>query len=152
MNNGVDWCGSLGVEYHRWDFTLGLYCLFRSVLAAESSAFGFCVAFMFGFASVSIIVTVMRHNLAGISTRQWNAVKMGMTLAGQSERSQWSEAHWTRRGKVYGSKWTAFPINSEMTLLEGEKVEVVRVHGLRFTFKNRKTQNLPISGRKVVTN
>jgi membrane protein implicated in regulation of membrane protease activity len=31
--------------------------------------------------------------------------------------------------KVYGSTWTAFPINSETPLLEGEKVEVVRVQG-----------------------
>lgn len=31
--------------------------------------------------------------------------------------------------KVYGSTWTAFPVDSESFLEEGEKVEVVRVQG-----------------------
>ncbi len=31
--------------------------------------------------------------------------------------------------KVYGSTWTAFPIDNEVPLIEGEKVEVVRVQG-----------------------
>lgn len=31
--------------------------------------------------------------------------------------------------KVYGSIWTAFPIDEELNLEEGEKVEVVRVEG-----------------------
>ena len=31
--------------------------------------------------------------------------------------------------KVFGSTWTAFPIDEESPLVEGEKVEVVRVKG-----------------------
>ena len=31
--------------------------------------------------------------------------------------------------KVYGSTWTAFPIDGETELIEGEKVEVVSVRG-----------------------
>jgi membrane protein implicated in regulation of membrane protease activity len=31
--------------------------------------------------------------------------------------------------KVFGSTWTAFPIDEETPLLEGEKVEVVQVRG-----------------------
>jgi membrane protein implicated in regulation of membrane protease activity len=31
--------------------------------------------------------------------------------------------------KVYGSTWTAFPNDSEIRLIEGEKVKVVRVQG-----------------------
>jgi membrane protein implicated in regulation of membrane protease activity len=31
--------------------------------------------------------------------------------------------------KVYGTTWTAFPIDADMELLEGEKVEVVEVRG-----------------------
>jgi membrane protein implicated in regulation of membrane protease activity len=31
--------------------------------------------------------------------------------------------------KVFGSTWTAFPIDGEQPLLEGEKVEVVKVKG-----------------------
>jgi membrane protein implicated in regulation of membrane protease activity len=31
--------------------------------------------------------------------------------------------------KVYGSTWTAYPDDDEVELVEGEKVEVVRVQG-----------------------
>ena len=31
--------------------------------------------------------------------------------------------------KVFGSTWTAFPVDGEVSLIEGEKVEVVRVQG-----------------------
>ena len=31
--------------------------------------------------------------------------------------------------KVYGSTWTAFPEDGDTELVEGEKVEVVRVQG-----------------------
>ena len=31
--------------------------------------------------------------------------------------------------KVFGSTWTAFPIDDETPLMEGEKVEVVEVKG-----------------------
>lgn len=31
--------------------------------------------------------------------------------------------------RVYGSEWTAYPVDSESSLIEGEKVEVVRIEG-----------------------
>ncbi len=46
--------------------------------------------------------------------------------------------------KVYGSTWTAFPIESEVPLIEGEKVEVVRVKGSSiYVQKTEDSKKLP---------
>ena len=44
--------------------------------------------------------------------------------------------------KVFGSIWTAFPIDGEETLMEGEKVEVVEVRGSSIYVK-RHVKELP---------
>ncbi len=44
--------------------------------------------------------------------------------------------------KVYGSTWTAFPIDDESLLVEGEKVEVVEVKGSS-VYVRRVTKELP---------
>jgi membrane protein implicated in regulation of membrane protease activity len=44
--------------------------------------------------------------------------------------------------KVYGSTWTAFPIDSSTLLIEGEKVEVVRIEGASI-YVRRMSEELP---------
>ncbi len=44
--------------------------------------------------------------------------------------------------KVYGSTWTAFPIDDEDPLTQGEKVEVVEVKGSS-VYVRRVTKGLP---------
>ena len=44
--------------------------------------------------------------------------------------------------KVFGSTWTAFPIDGETVLIEGEKVEVVSIKGSSI-YVRRVTDELP---------
>ncbi|MBK9768966.1 MAG: hypothetical protein IPP63_19240 [Chloracidobacterium sp.] len=44
--------------------------------------------------------------------------------------------------KVYGSTWTAYPIEGETDLIQGEKVEVVEVRGSSI-YVRRVTNELP---------
>lgn len=119
-------------------FTLGFVLLwfgigaiaaaFVALLAPESFLLQFLV-----FALVSSVLTAMSRTIFAkyFSHSDENAVKMGMdALPGQigmvttESKGALNEA----AVKVYGSTWTAFPIDDE-TLTEGEKVEVVRVQG-----------------------
>ena len=119
-------------------FTFGfvLFCFGIGALAAAFiGGLGFGLALQFlAFASVSIILTVMSRTIFAryFSHDDENAVKMGMdALPGQigtvtvGSHGSLNES----AVKVYGSTWTAFPINNEIRLIEGEKVEVVRVQG-----------------------
>ena len=119
-------------------FTFGfvLFCFGIGALAAALvGGLGFGVASQFlAFAIVSIILTVMSRTIFAkyFSHDDENTVKMGMdALPGQIGTVTIGSRGALNEGavKVYGSTWTAFPINSETSLLEGEKVEVVRVQG-----------------------
>ncbi len=119
-------------------FTFGfvLFCFGIGALAAALvGGLGFGVASQFlAFAIVSIILTVMSRTIFAkyFSHDDENTVKMGMdALPGQIGTVTIGSRGALNEGavKVYGSTWTAFPINSETPLLEGEKVEVVRVQG-----------------------
>lgn len=119
-------------------FTFGfvLFCFGIGALAAAlvgGLGFGFTLQFL-AFAVVSIILTIMSRTILAryFSHADENVLKMGMdALPGQigtvtiASRGALNEA----AVKVYGSTWTAFPIDDEMILTEGEKVEVVRVQG-----------------------
>lgn len=119
-------------------FTLG-FVLFCFGIGAISAALVGWLGFGFGwqflvFAVVSIVLTVMSRTILAnyFSHNTDNSIKMGMdSLPGQigtvtiASKGALKEA----AVKVYGSTWTAFPIDNEMFLAEGEKVEVVRVHG-----------------------
>ena len=119
-------------------FTFGfvLFCFGIGALAAALAGglgFGFALQFL-AFVTVSIILTVMSRTIFAryFSPDGENVVKMGMdALPGQIGTVSTGSRGALHEGavKVYGSTWTAFPINSEMPLLEGEKVEVVRVQG-----------------------
>ncbi len=119
-------------------FTFGfvLFCFGIGAFAAAlvgGLGFGFTSQFLI-FAIVSIILTVMSRTIFAkyFSYDDESAVKMGMdALPGQIGTVSIGSRGALHEGavKVYGSTWTAFPIDSEAPLLEGEKVEVVRVQG-----------------------
>ena len=119
-------------------FTLGFVLLWfgiGAIVAALVGWLGFGLGLQFlVFASVSIILTAMSRTIFVnyLPHGDNDALKMGMdALPGQigtvtvASRGALQEA----AVKVYGSTWTAFPIDNETSLIEGEKVEVVRVQG-----------------------
>jgi Membrane protein implicated in regulation of membrane protease activity len=84
------------------------------------------------FAVVSSVLTAMSRTIFVKYFSNAESVKMGIdALPGQigtvttKSRGALNEA----AVKVYGSIWTAFPVDGEKSLEEGEKVEVVRVQG-----------------------
>ena len=119
-------------------FTLGFVLFFFGIGAfaaalAGGLGFGFGLQFLV-FASVSIVLTAMSRTIFAkyFSQDDENAVKMGMdSLPGQIGTVTLSSKGALQEGavKVYGSTWTAFPADDEMPLVEGDKVEVVRVQG-----------------------
>ena len=119
-------------------FTFGfvLFCFGIGALAAAlvgGLGFGFSLQFLV-FAIVSILLTVMSRTIFAkyFSHSNDHAIKMGMdALPGQIGTVTIGSHGALQEGavKVYGSTWTAFPVDSETPLLEGEKVEVVRVQG-----------------------
>ena len=119
-------------------FTLGFVLLWFGV-GAVAAAFvgflggGFLLQFLV-FAIVSIALTAMSRTIFAkyLSHRDEDAVKMGMdSMPGQIGMVTVASKGALKEGavKVYGSTWTAFPIDGETELTEGEKVEVVSVKG-----------------------
>lgn len=118
-------------------FTLG-FVLFWFGIGALAAAFvgwlgfGLTIQFLI-FAVVSVALTAMSRTLLNKSfSHTENQIKMGMdSLPGQigtvtmTSKGALQEA----AVKVFGSTWTAFPVDGEDSLTEGEKVEVVRVQG-----------------------
>lgn len=119
-------------------FTFGfvLLCFGIGALAAALAGwlgFGLGLQFLL-FAVISIALTAMsRTILAGYFSRDdENRIKMGMdALPGKIGTVTITSKGALQEGavKVYGSTWTAFPVEGEASLIEGEKVEVVRVQG-----------------------
>lgn len=119
-------------------FTFGfvLFCFGLGAFAAALvGGLGFGVGLQFlAFAVVSIVLTVMSRTIFAkyFSHDEKDAVKMGMdALPGQIGTVTIASRGALQEGavKVYGSTWTAFPVDDETALIEGEKVEVVRVQG-----------------------
>ncbi len=119
-------------------FTFGfvLFCFGIGALAAAlAAAFGFGLTLQFLiFAVVSIVSTIMSRTIFAryFSRGENEALKMGMdALPGQIGTVTIASRGALQEGavKVYGSTWTAFPADDETVLVEGEKVEVVRVRG-----------------------
>ena len=132
-------------------FTLGFVLLWfgiGAVAAALAGMMGAPFALQFAiFAGVSIALTVMSRTIFGkyLSHDDESPMKMGMdSLPGQigtvsgSSQGALNEA----AVKVYGSTWTAFPIEGEAPLAEGEKVEVVNIKGSSI-YVRRVTDELP---------
>ncbi len=102
--------------------------------AAVAGMLGFGLVVQFAvFAVISMALTVMSRTI--FSDYLWSRgsdVKMGVeSLPGQigtvtiDSKGSLKEA----AVRVYGSEWTAFPIDGESLLTAGEKVEVVEVRG-----------------------
>lgn len=119
-------------------FTLG-FVLFWFGIGALAAAligwlgFGFAFQFLI-FAVVSIVLTAMSRAIfvKYLPHNEENALKSGIdSLPGQIGTVTIASRGALQEGavKVYGSTWTAFPADEAMPLVEGEKVEVVRVQG-----------------------
>ncbi|MGQ0541558.1 MAG: NfeD family protein [Blastocatellia bacterium] len=131
-------------------FTLG-FVLFWFGLGAMAAAlmamlgFGFVWQFA-AFAIVSIGLTAMSRTIfAKYLHRDENTMKMGVdSLPGQIGTVTIASKGALNEGavKVYGSVWTAFPIEDGGLLVEGEKVEVVEVKGSSI-YVRRVTNELP---------
>jgi membrane protein implicated in regulation of membrane protease activity len=119
-------------------FTLGFVLLWFGVGAIAAAiagllGLGFVGQFLV-FAIVSVGLTAMSRTIFAkyLAHRDDNAVKMGVdSLPGQIGTVTMSSRGALREGavKVYGSTWTAFPVDGEHDLVEGEKVEVVSIKG-----------------------
>jgi membrane protein implicated in regulation of membrane protease activity len=119
-------------------FTLGFVLLWFGVGAIAAALIGILgggvLLQFFVFAIVSIALTAMSRTIFAryLSRREEDTLKMGVdSLPGQiGTVTVASKGALKEAGvKVYGSTWTAFPIDGETELAEGEKVEVVSVKG-----------------------
>lgn len=119
-------------------FTLGFVLLWFGIGAVAAAFVGF-LGFGFGwqfavFALVSIALTAMSRTIFAkyLSHSEQDTLKMGIdSLPGQIGTVTIASKGAMQEGavKVYGSTWTAFPIDGETELVEGEKVEVVSIKG-----------------------
>jgi len=118
-------------------FTLGFVLLWFGIGALAAALAGALGIGLLGqfliFAAVSIALTAASRTIFSnlISRHDNDALKTGMdALPGQvgTVTSASSGALNEAAVKVYGSTWTAYP-EDEVELVEGEKVEVVRVQG-----------------------
>ncbi|MDI1240913.1 MAG: NfeD family protein [bacterium] len=118
-------------------FTLGFVLLWfglGALAAAAAGAFGMGLLGQFLiFAIVSTALTAASRTIFSnlISRHDVDELKMGMdALPGQIGTVTSPSKGAMNEGavKVYGSTWTAYP-EDDVELVEGEKVEVVRVQG-----------------------
>lgn len=132
-------------------FTLGFVLFWFGIGAIAAALVGYLGVGVGGqflvFAVVSIALTAMSRTIFAkyLPHNDSSAMKMGMdALPGQigtvaaGSKGALQEA----AVKVYGSTWTAFPEDGEADLVEGEKVEVVRVKGSSI-FVRKVTAELP---------
>jgi len=132
-------------------FTLSFFLLWFGIgalAAALAAMLGAPFILQFAvFALVSVALTAMSRTIFAkyLEHGDENAVKMGMdALPGQIGTVTGASKGALHEGavKVYGSTWTAYPIDGETTLEEGEKVEVVSIKGSSI-YVRRVTNELP---------
>ena len=119
-------------------FTLGFVLLWFGIGAFAAAlvgvlGFGFVWQFL-AFALVSVVLTAMSRTIFSnyFSNSEENSIKTGVdALPGKIGTVSSASKGALHEGavKVFGSTWTAFPIDDETPLLEGEKVEVVQIKG-----------------------
>ena len=132
-------------------FTLGFVLLWFGVGAIAAALIGVMGGGLFlqflVFAVVSIGLTAMSRTIFSryFSHDDKNAMKSGVdSLPGkvgtvsEASKGALNEA----AVKVFGSTWTAYPIEGESELIQGEKVEVVEVRGSSI-YVRRITNELP---------
>jgi len=132
-------------------FTLGFVLFWFGIGALAAAIVGFLglgLGWQFGaFAFVSIALTAMSRTIFAryLPHNEGNAMKSGMdALPGKigtvstASKGALNEA----AVKVFGSTWTAFPVDGETELSEGEKVEVVEIKGSSI-YVRRVSKELP---------
>jgi len=132
-------------------FTLGFVLLWFGVGAIAAALVGmlgggFLLQFLV-FAVVSVALTAMSRTIFSkyFSHAEADRLKMGVeSLPGKVGTVTSASAGALHEGavKVFGSTWTAFPIDGESALSQGEKVEVVEVRGSSI-YVRRITNELP---------
>ena len=136
-------------------FTLGFVLFWFGIGALIAALFGW-LGFGFGlqfliFAIVSIALTAMSRTIfVKYFPQNEDAPKTGIdSLPGQIGTVTIGSKGALQEGavKVYGSVWTAFPVDDDTPLVEGEKVEVVRVQGSSIYVRSTK-ELLEWRGRK----
>ena len=119
-------------------FTLGFVLLWFGIGALAAALVGYLglglVWQFLVFAIISIVLTALSRTIFSkyYSHGDEDALKTGVdALPGQIGTVSSSSKGALQSGevKVFGSTWTAFPESGEEALIEGEKVEVVRVKG-----------------------
>lgn len=118
-------------------FTLGFVLFWFGIGAFAAAIFGFLeFGFIWQFlvfGLVSITLTAMSRTIfSNYFSHDENSIKTGVdALPGQIGTVSTASKGALNEGavKVFGSTWTAFPIDEDMPLVEGEKVEVVEVKG-----------------------
>ena len=119
-------------------FTLGFVLFWFGIGALAAAVVGFLglgLGWQFGaFAFVSIVLTAMSRTIFAryLPHNDGDAMKSGIdSLPGKvgtvsaASKGALNEA----AVKVFGSIWTAYPVEGEPELVEGEKVEVVEIKG-----------------------
>ena len=119
-------------------FTLGFFLLWFGIGAIAAAfagflGFGFGIQFLV-FAIVSVALTAMSRTIFAnyFSHGDADRMKTGVdSLPGKIGTVTAASKGALSEGavKVFGSTWTAFPVEGEVDLIEGEKVEVVEVRG-----------------------
>jgi len=119
-------------------FTLGFVLLWFGIGAIAAALVGtmgggFLLQFLV-FAIVSIALTAMSRTIFAryLPHGDGNAMKSGVdSLPGKIGTVTTASKGALKESavKVFGSTWTAFPVDGETELVEGEKVEVVEVKG-----------------------
>ncbi len=132
-------------------FTLG-FVLFWFGIGAFAAVLVSWLGFGFGwqfliFAVVSIALTAMSRKIFAnfYEHGDENSIKTGIaTLPGQFGTVTAESRGALNEGavKVFGSTWTAFPADDAELLVEGEKVEVVRVEGSSL-YVRKMTERIP---------
>ena len=132
-------------------FTLGFVLLWFGIGAITAALVGilgggFFLQFLV-FAVVSISLTAMSRTIFSkyFSHDDKEAMKSGVdSLPGKIGTVATASKGALNEGavKVFGSTWTAYPVDGESALVEGEKVEVVEVKGSSI-YVRRVTNELP---------
>ena len=132
-------------------FTLGFVVLWFGIGAIAAALVGilgggFFLQFLV-FAVVSISLTAMSRTIFSkyFSHDDKEAMKSGVdSLPGKIGTVATASKGALNEGavKVFGSTWTAYPVDGESALVEGEKVEVVEVKGSSI-YVRRVTNELP---------
>ncbi len=133
-------------------FTLGFVLFWFGIGAAAAALVGY-LGFGLGlqflvFAAVSIALTALSRTIfAGyFSHDEANLIKTGVdSMPGQIGTVTISSKGAMNEGavKVFGSVWTAFPVDDKDLLNAGEKVEVVSVKGSSIYVQKVDEKKLP---------